>query len=304
MTINNFFSTFFPPYQYPSIEEMHRNVSLAFTNYHFTQGNPRANVPGMIDIGGIQVKDPPAPLPDTIQKWLDDAPNGAVYMSMGTNIRSSELSIDILNAILNTFATLKERVIWKFENDSLPGLPSNVIISKWLPQDDLLAHKNIKLFITHGGLGGIIEARYHGVPLLGIPFFADQMGNLENEVKKGVAQIVNYVDLTQETFSRSMHELLLNPMYRETAKQISEIFRDRPVTPMDTAVFWTEYVLRHHGAKHMQAHSAHLNFWQLNSYDVIGVLLAVAMITLLASICVLKIIWIQLFGLKIKSKKE
>lgn len=38
----------------------------------------------------------------------------------------------------------------------------------------LVAHKNTKLFITHSGLMSSQEAIYHGVPMLGIPIFADQ----------------------------------------------------------------------------------------------------------------------------------
>lgn len=283
---------------------MRKNVSVIFTNYHFTQGNPRPNVPALIDIGGIQVKDPPSPLPANLQTWLDDATTGAIYMSMGTNIQSSEMSSSKLDAICKTFATLDEKIIWKFENDSLHGLPSNVMLSKWLPQSDLLAHPNIKLFISHGGLGGIIEAKYHGVPILGIPFFGDQITNVMTEVERGVALVLSYANLTQETFTYSVNEILTNPKYRDRSKEISKLFRDRPQKPMETAVFWTEYVLRHHGAKHMQSNSVFLNNWQLYSLDVIGLLLVVFVIVGFINICVLKWILRKLFGAKSKSKND
>ena len=41
---------------------------------------------------------------------------------------------------LDTFQQLNHPVIWKWDEDSIPNLPQNVIVSKWLPQQDLLAH--------------------------------------------------------------------------------------------------------------------------------------------------------------------
>ncbi len=35
--------------------------------------------------------------------------------------------------------------------------------------------------------------------------------------------------------------------YIENVQRISEIFKDRPVEPMDNAVYWIEYILRYKG---------------------------------------------------------
>lgn len=43
----------------------------------------------------------------------------------------------------------------------------------------------------------------------------------------------------------------------------------------DTATYWVEYVIRHHGAKHLRYSGADLNFWQFNSVDVVLFLLAI-----------------------------
>lgn len=75
----------------------------------------------------------------------------------------------------------------------------------------ILAHPNIKAFITHGGLGGNTEAVYHGVPMVGIPLFADQKTNIDNAVKAGYAVRISYDDITQETVDKALEEILNNP---------------------------------------------------------------------------------------------
>lgn len=74
-------------------------------------------------------------------------------MSLGTNMKSSMLGDKVLIEILRTFEQLPEyNFLWKFETDVLPmALPRNVKTSAFIPQNDILAHKNVKAFITHGG---------------------------------------------------------------------------------------------------------------------------------------------------------
>lgn len=99
----------------------------------------------------------------------------------------------------------------KWESDTMPGQPQNVFISKWLPQDDILAHPNMKLFISHCGLGGIVESKYHGVPIVGFPLFGDQPGNAANIVKEGWAVQVDLGTLTENSFKAAILEVLGNP---------------------------------------------------------------------------------------------
>jgi hypothetical protein len=46
---------------------------------------------------------------------------------------------------INVFSRLKVRVLWKWETESMEGLPPNVKLMKWVPQQDVLG-KNILLF--------------------------------------------------------------------------------------------------------------------------------------------------------------
>lgn len=66
------------------------------------------------------------------------------------NIFSSEFPKEKIDLFLNAFGKLKQRVVWKFEDESY-DVPPNVMVRKWLPQSDILGHPNVVLFIGHGG---------------------------------------------------------------------------------------------------------------------------------------------------------
>ena len=62
--------------------------------------------------------------------------------------------------------------------------------------------------------------------------------------------------------------------FTERAKYLSNVFRDQYGTPLDRAVFWTEYIMRHKGAPHLRSAGRDLNFIAYYSIDVIVTLLA------------------------------
>ena len=56
--------------------------------------------------------------------------------------------------------------------------------------------------------------------------------------------------------------------------RLSRIHHDQPVKPLDRAVFWIEFVMRHKGAKHLRVAAHDLSWVQYPSLDVLGFLLA------------------------------
>ena len=52
------------------------------------------------------------------------------------------------NAFLEAFRKLKYQVIWKWNEENIPNLPTNVMLTKWTPQQDLLGHPNLKAFVN------------------------------------------------------------------------------------------------------------------------------------------------------------
>lgn len=73
------------------------------------------------------------------------------------------------------------------------------------------AHPNVKLFISHGGLLGTIEAIYESVPILFIPIGGDQFTNSEAVVEKEAAEMLNFRDINEEEVFTKIELMLTNP---------------------------------------------------------------------------------------------
>ncbi|XP_037031395.1 UDP-glucosyltransferase 2-like [Bradysia coprophila] len=294
----------FPPHQYPSYDEVSKNVSLVLVAQHFSGHVPEALLPNVIEIEGLHVEKEPSPLPTDIKDFLDSATDGAIFFSLGSNAKSSELPQEAISAIIHKFQKMKLKILWKFEAD-LPNRPDNVKIGKWLPQNDILAHPNVKLFISHCGKGGITEAKFHGVPILAIPMFADQFSNAVKILNEGWAVSLPLGEINANTFSAALDEALNNASYTQVAKKLATLYRDRPAHPLDTAVFWVEYVIRHDGAYHMQSPAVHLNLLQYYLVDVIAFIVVALLVVVRVIRILFNVFLMKVFGIrKRKLKKE
>ncbi|XP_054584582.1 UDP-glucuronosyltransferase 2B31-like isoform X2 [Eptesicus fuscus] len=166
------------------------------------------------------------------------------------------------------------KVLWRFDGKKPDTLGTNTRLYKWIPQNDLLGHPKTKAFITHGGTNGIYEAIYHGIPMVGIPMFADQPDNIAHMKTKGAAIRVDFNTMSTADLLNALKTVINDPSYKENAMRLSRIHHDQPMKPLDRAVFWIEFVMRHKGAKHLRPASYDLTWFQYHSLDVIGFLLA------------------------------
>lgn len=82
--------------------------------------------------------------------------------------------------------------------------------------------------------------------------------------------------------------------YSSKAKQISEEFKDRPLSAMDTAVYWVEYVIRHKGAPRLQSAAKQLAWYQYYLLDVILILFGIPLILLIAVVKTIRTIFTNL----------
>lgn len=145
-----------------------------------------------------------------LKKWLDESENGVVFFSLGSNAKTNFLPSEKIEILLKVFSKLKQRVIMKWESDTLDNKPDNVLVGKWLPQDDILAHPKTKIFISHCGLGSVVEAKFHGIPIVSLSVFADQELNAEKVEKEGWAVRLSLNTLTEDGMTNAINEILTN----------------------------------------------------------------------------------------------
>ncbi|XP_034042471.1 UDP-glucuronosyltransferase 2C1-like isoform X2 [Thalassophryne amazonica] len=228
---------------------------------------PRPTMPNVVYMGGFHCK-PPKPLPAHLEEFVQSSgDHGVILMSLGTFV--DELPEDLANAIAGTFAKLPQKVIWRYKGTRPAALGNNTLLVDWMPQNDLLGHSRIKLFVAHGGTNGVQEALYHGVPVVGLPLFFDQYDNLLRLKARGGAKILTVVTVDKDdNFLKAIQEVLHEPSYRMNMKRLSRLHRDQPMKPLDSALFWIEFVMRHRGANHLRTESYKLPWYSYHAVDV------------------------------------
>lgn len=119
----------------------------------------------------------------------------------------------------------------------------------------------------------MFETVYHGVPIVSLPVFCDHDSNAAKAESDGYALKLDLSKLTAEKLLWAIKQVIYEPKYREEVKKRQFLLMDQLETPLERAIFWTEYVLRHRGAKHLQSPSRHMGVIQYYLVDVILLLL-------------------------------
>ncbi|EAX05578.1 UDP glucuronosyltransferase 2 family, polypeptide B10, isoform CRA_c [Homo sapiens] len=128
--------------------------------------------------------------------------------------------------------------------------------------------------------------------MVGIPLFFDQPDNIAHMKAKGAAVRVDFNTMSSTDLLNALKTVINDPSYKENIMKLSRIQHDQPVKPLDRAVFWIEFVMRHKGAKHLRVAAHNLTWFQYHSLDVIGFLLAcVATVLFIITKCCLFCFW-------------
>ncbi|XP_026325742.1 UDP-glucuronosyltransferase 2A3-like [Hyposmocoma kahamanoa] len=187
-----------------------------------------------------------------LQELMDNSSRGVIYFSMGSIVKSSAIPKETINKLIKIFGSLKMTVLWKLD-DVPAGLPNNIHVRKWWPQANILAHPNVRLFITHSGGLSTIEAIHYGVPLLAVPVGGDQPVNARQAELAGYARVVPYEPTFASKLEIVLTEMLSNDSYYHRAKYLSKIFNNRPTPPSKLISHYVELAIETKGAYHLRS---------------------------------------------------
>ncbi|KAJ8676537.1 hypothetical protein QAD02_012324 [Eretmocerus hayati] len=269
----------------PGYAELEKNIAIIFSNSHFSYHGVKPKVPALIEIGGINIVNDTSEISPALSKAMDESSHGFIYFSFGSLVTIESLPTKMLE---NFYTALRRAapmtVIMKAPNPNLmpKNMPDNVITFPWLPQQKVLEHPNIKLFVTHGGALGLQEAIYNKVPMICVPFFAEQFVNCDILSNKNVSLKIDVNTAQESDYIKTFEQLLSNSKYRNSMMKLSALYKDRILQPDEAVTYWTEYIIRH-GKNALKSPGVDLEWWQRELLDVYAFLLVCA-ITIICTI--------------------
>ena len=268
-----YFSAKYAPERGPpkSAAEIQRSAELFFFAYDHVLFYPVPRMPNSIDVGDLLMGEVNE-VPEEYQRVLE-SDKKVILFSMGTvfNHMPRELEFKFCSA----FAMLYKHsvtVIWKSNRTpQCPReLPSNVIVKAWIPQNDLLGHRNLSLFITHMGVKSYMEAAYQGTPMIAFPFFNDQYGNAAAMMEKGLGVTMDLITFTPKELVDNINMMLSDKegmQFRQNTQRVSMLLREKPLRARQEVEFWLDHVIKY-GGKHLRSKGQELSFVEFFMLDV------------------------------------
>ena len=197
----------------------------------------------------------PAELPANVRHVGPQLPPGAgparphdepgapplVLVSLSTTYQAQE---DVLRRVIAALGTLPVRaLVTTGPAVSVGGdLPGNVEVSAWTPHADVLP--DTALVITHAGMGTVMTAMAHGVPMLCLPMGRDQDGNAARVERLGLGRVLR-ADSGAADIAAAVRGALADPVLRRNAVHHAD--RIRADIAADRAVAELEALARHQG---------------------------------------------------------
>jgi len=280
-------------------EDIYNTAEVFLVESDYIMDYARPQMPN-VKIIGSTASNPAAILEEPFFEFMEKSSlHGVVVMTFGSAIK--EFPDYIKAKMVRAFSGLKQRVVWRV-NMTSPD-PDHLMTSSWLPQNDLLGHKNTKLFVSHCGMNGQYEALYHAVPTLCLPLFGDMPYNAQRGVGKGFGLKADIRDVTSEELLAMMEEMMSNSKYKISIFKASSLYRQLFKSPVNESAFWVDHVIQHGGA-YMRSAGQNMPMYQFLALDVLVFLSFVCFVLTVVLYITCLCTWRLFCGKREKTKAE
>ncbi|XP_005100238.2 UDP-glucuronosyltransferase 1A5-like [Aplysia californica] len=211
---------------------------------------------------GSTAGNPPKELKQPFKSFMEKSVNGVVVVTFGSSIL--EVPDYISSKMVSAFLKLKQNVVWRVKLQS-PD-PGEILTSSWVPQNDLLGHKNTKLFVSHCGMNGQYEGMYHAVPTLCLPFESDMPYNAQRGVAKGFGLRADIREVTDIQLLALMRKML---EYKKNVQKALNLYKELYKLPVNETAFWLDHVMKYDGA-YMRSAGQNMPMYQFLALDVLA----------------------------------
>jgi glucuronosyltransferase len=273
---NHLIEEHFPGEERPSLLSLERNASLAIAYGHpFILDGWGSTAPNFVQVGMMNCRPSKGfTKGDKIGEFMNKSKNGVVFVSLGSVLRASMMSDDKRKLLLNVFARFPQYdFLWKWETEVMDDKPPNLMLSKWLPQQDILAHPNLKVFISHTGQSSFQETLCHQKPVVAISCAGDQHANAYEAEHMGFGIAQPFQTLDEDELFNALHKVLHVQKYTENAQKMGLLLNDQINRPLDRATWWIEHIMRHPGMYKGKSPVHKLYWFQYFLLDVFAVIL-------------------------------
>ncbi|THF99948.1 hypothetical protein TEA_002188 [Camellia sinensis var. sinensis] len=169
-------------------------------------------------------------------QWLDTKePNSVVYVNYGS---ITVMTDQHLKEFAWGLANSKHPFLWIVRPDIVMGdsaiLPEHFVeetkdrglLVSWCPQEQVLSHPSIGVFLTHCGWNSTLESICVGVPIICWPFFAEQQTNCRYACTEwGIGMEVNH-DVKRNEIVALINEMLEGDKGKQMRKKALKLKKE------------------------------------------------------------------------------
>ncbi|KAH9514632.1 hypothetical protein Btru_023141 [Bulinus truncatus] len=268
-------SRYSPEKSYVTIKEIALKAEIFIAETDHILDFPRPALPNTRLVGGSSAGEA-RPLTGSLKTFVEKSLNGIAVVSFG----GGDLNVptDIITKMKEAFIKTGIHFVWKINWTS--DRPDKILTLNWIPQNDLLGHKNTKLFISHCGKNGQYEALHHGVPILCIPIYGDQFYNADRVSTKEFGLQVDIRKTTADELANLITRVTSDPKYKSNIQKASTLYRELYKVPSKEAAYWFDHVMKY-GGGYMRSSGQEMPLYQFLLLDVVAFLLFISFIVLL-----------------------